>query len=404
MKRLLLIVTALGVGALLVWNFLPRSPAWTNEHRALVATPELEVVRTGHLRSARLAQVTADRVYASEDLFLFAGGHGDDGLSSTITYEQPVGAIARVKHVLGRMRLARMLRGYMGADRLVQLGTGTVVMSYKGALYRATQGGEAFDKVFTLPDGIDIHPLAMTRDASDNVYFGEFFEAKPGRIASVWKGTDDGRTWQKVYTYPVDQIGHIHTIVYDRFRGRLWIATGDLDQQSEIAWTDDGFATLHLLVRGSQDYSTCNLIPLPDGLVWATHGSVARGKVMRYDFGADKVETLADINRAIWFATNLQDGTLALGTVYEPLAPISTADALPKEIALMVSRDGRRWTEVEKFAAVASNEHLGASIGYLAPGNADANVLYYTPFSVEGADNNSVLRYEIHWRAPAGTQ
>ncbi len=404
MKRLLLMVAALGAGAFVVWNFLPRHPAWVDEHVVVASTPEVEVVRTGHLRSLRVAQVSADRVYASEDLFLYAGGHGDDGFSSALTYDEPEGALGRVKHLVGRTRIARMVRGYMGADRLTVLGSGTLVMNYKGALYRAPKGSTSFEKVFTLPDGIEIHPLAMTHDAADIVYFGEFFEAKPGKIASVWQGADDGRTWRKVYTYPVDRIGHIHTIVYDRFRNRLWIATGDLDDQSEISWTDDAFTTLHLLVRGSQDFSTCNLIPLPDRLVWGTHGSVARGKVMGYDFRTEKVETLAEINRAIWFATNLQDGTLALGTTYEPIAPISTADALPKEIALLVSQDGRRWTEVEKFGAVASKEHLGASIGYLAPGNADTNVLYYTPFSVEGADNNSVLRYEVHWRAPAGAQ
>lgn len=76
--------------------------------------------------------------------------------------------------------------------------------------------------------------------------------------------------WDEVYSFPSNMVTHIHNIVYDRYRKRYLIMTGDEDQESAIWQAEIDFSQVKPIVIGQQRYRACVAYPVPDGVYYAT--------------------------------------------------------------------------------------------------------------------------------------
>ncbi len=81
---------------------------------------------------------------------------------------------------------------------------------------------------------------------------------------------DNGESWQVVYTFPKGNINHVHGLFYDKYTQRVWGRTGDRENECIIGYTDDEFQTFYEVLRGGQEYRSCQLFFYKDFIVYAT--------------------------------------------------------------------------------------------------------------------------------------
>src|SRR5690606_32225381 len=105
-------------------------------------------------------------------------------------------------------------------------------------------------------------PMALCT-VEDTVYYGEYrsnggFSGDSERTPiHVWRSTK-GDTFEKAWQFT--NVRHIHAISHDPFTNRIWVTTGDRDEESALWYTDDNFATLHKFIGGSQQYRAIQLL------------------------------------------------------------------------------------------------------------------------------------------------
>lgn len=99
--------------------------------------------------------------------------------------------------------------------------------------------------------------------------FGEHRGQNIRNAAHVYCSRDGGRSFDILYTFPRGTIRHIHSILNDPYRpGRIWITTGDEDDESHIHYTDDYFRSLTEFKGGSQTYRVTDLFFSEDYIYW----------------------------------------------------------------------------------------------------------------------------------------
>jgi hypothetical protein len=300
----LVILGALAVAALLWWPF-PRvveaEPSASEAHPA---------VRTSADRI--LAVLFHDgTLYALEDHFLYASA--DTGR----TYRQ-IGRLpktgdrsptALLRDRVARTEIVRDRRRYAGPRRLAVLSTGTILVFYDH-VYRSTDGGRTFEAIpgtDDLPRGFPSSVGSML-GPGDTIYYGEYITEERPNTVRIVRGTDDGRTWEVAHTFEPGELFHIHAIAWDPWRRRWWVASGDVNDEPRLTYTEDNFATLEVAGCCRQPWRIVDLIITEDALFWGSDDDRDQPAIFRYDPAADSLTQLAELENPSYHAAIL-DGS-----------------------------------------------------------------------------------------------
>jgi hypothetical protein len=391
---------ALLLTGLAIANWMPRTLAWHQSSQVVFQHPEFDLVKTGELEDATLATLSPTTQFVGEARFMYRGEKeaGSFGPQTKLFRPAATSVVGRLRELVATSRIVRHFRKVSPATSAVLLRSGTLLVMYDRT-YRSTDGGRTFETVESLPLNSPQPDMWGFSEPTprDEIYFGELtFQAQP-HVVRVYKGTNDGRSWELKHTFPPGVTGHIHSIVFDRYRDRLWLCTGDTAEQSKLFYTDDDFATVHTLGEGDQGWRIMGLIPTKDALFWGSDGEPEGSNIYRYDFSSGQRTRLQHVGNPVWFGTQLADGTLALTSSYEPFIPYTAEKSPPKETALWLSRDGTAWFKTVTFPyrpdiRVGLNAVLG-----LSRANVHRGELYLSPFGP--VDRSlTVQRYEVRWK------
>jgi hypothetical protein len=144
-------------------------------------------------------------------------------------------------------------------------------LSISERLWRSTDGGQSFSVVLT---GIEVNQPLMAEDLTGTLYAGT-----RGELAEVWRSTDSGVTWVKVWDDTIRGDGltrHMHGVVIDPVTDWIYIMEGEGAGPSSVYRSKD---------RGD----TWTQIMTLDGTVnppWVPMGlAVYQG---RFYFGSDR--------------------------------------------------------------------------------------------------------------------
>lgn len=199
---------------------------------------------------------------------------------------------------------------------------------------------QCFDKSFTIPRGSK--PLNLCILPNGHIYFGEYFQNMEKKAVNVYGSKDNGRTWNIVYSFPDGSINHIHGLFYDKYTGRMWVLTGDRENECIIGYTEDEFKTFVKVFRGGQEYRSCQLFFYPDFIVFATDTQYAQNKIKCFDRKTLEIKELVDIQGSA--IKGGQVGNVSfLSTTVEP------SDVNKDKYAhIWLTKDGLHWEDVYK--------------------------------------------------------
>lgn len=216
---------------------------------------------------------------------------------------------------------------------------GMIAVAKKGLFWKSPNSGD-FQKVFAMPRGSK--PLNLCVLSNGHIFFGEYFQNMGKEDVNIYGSTDNGRSWKVVYTFPKGNINHVHGVFYDKYTKRVWVLTGDRENECIIGYTDDEFNTFHEFLRGGQEYRSCQLFFYKDFIVYATDSQYMENEIRSINRNTFEINTLARIQGSA--IKGGQTGEVAyLSTTIEPSEV--NKDCFSH---IWMTKDGINWQEVMK--------------------------------------------------------
>jgi hypothetical protein len=215
---------------------------------------------------------------------------------------------------------------------------GRMLISAKKGLFINSSDDGGFQKVFAIPRGSK--PLNICILPNGHIFWGEYFQNMDKEAVNIYASTDNGLTWRVVYTFPKGNINHVHGLFYDPYTQRIWVLTGDRGEECIIGYTDDEFKTFHVVLRGGQEYRSCQLFFYKDFIVYATDSQYMENEIRKIDRNTFEITTLARIQ-----------GSAIKGGQTRNVAYLSTT-VEPSEVNndrfshIWITKDGQNWEDV----------------------------------------------------------
>lgn len=213
---------------------------------------------------------------------------------------------------------------------------GRIAVAKKG-LFLPQKGSKLFEKCFTMPRGSK--PLNLCIAPSGNIYFGEYFQNMEKQAVNIYCSKDNAQTWHIAYTFEAGNINHIHGLFFDKYTNRIWVATGDRENECIIGYTEDEFKTFHEVFRGGQENRTCQLFFYKDFIVFGTDTQYEQNVIKKFDRKTFEITELQKVQGSVIKGGQVGD-VAYISTTVEP-SKVNT----DRYAHLWVTKDGLHWEE-----------------------------------------------------------
>lgn len=210
----------------------------------------------------------------------------------------------------------------------------------KKGLFLQKQGCNTFKKCFAMPRGSK--PLNLCFAPSGNIFFGEYFQNMEKQAVNIYCSEDNARTWDIAYTFEAGNINHIHGLFFDKYTNRIWVATGDRENECIIGYTEDEFKTFVEVFRGGQEYRTCQLFFYKDFIVFGTDTQYEQNVIKKFDRKTLGITELQEVQGSVIKGGQVDDVAF-ISTTVEP-SKVNT----DRYAHLWVTKDGLHWVESYK--------------------------------------------------------
>jgi hypothetical protein len=223
---------------------------------------------------------------------------------------------------------------------LYNLPNGERLAIAKKGFFLLKQGSNRFDRVFAMPRGSK--PLNICIAPSGKLFFGEYFQNMDKQAVNIYCSDDNAQSWHITYTFPEGSINHIHGIFFDKYTNRIWVVTGDRENECIIGYTEDEFKTFVEVFQGGQEYRTCQLLFYKNFIVFGTDTQYEQNVLKKFDRNTHEITTLQEVQGSV--IKGGQVGEVAfISTTVEP----SNVNK-DKYAHLWVTKDGLHWEEKYK--------------------------------------------------------
>ncbi|MCC2820946.1 hypothetical protein LK537_26985 [Lachnoclostridium pacaense] len=137
------------------------------------------------------------------------------------------------------------------------------------------------------------------KNFQDAIVYGEYIGRTNERFnVSIYSRPLEKKEWGEKFTFPPNQIRHVHGIVPDSKNKCVYILTGDYDNESGIWITKDDFKNVDPILIGSQIYRAVFLFPLDDkSFLYATDTAMQQNYIYHCWYNKNKEEYV--INKII---------------------------------------------------------------------------------------------------------
>ena len=223
---------------------------------------------------------------------------------------------------------------------LYKLSGNVLLLVAKKGLFINNETEKRFVKCFSIPRGS--RPLNICVSPAGNIFFGEYFQNEKKSAVNIYSSDDNGRTWHVIYTFPPGNINHVHGVFYDIFTNRIWVVTGDRENECIIGYTENEFKTFVVVFRGGQEFRTCQLFFYKDFIVFGTDSQYQQNVLKKVDRKSLKITELQKLQGSVIKGGQVGDIAFVATTV-EP-SKVNT----DKWAHLWITKDGVHWEEKYK--------------------------------------------------------
>lgn len=234
--------------------------------------------------------------------------------------------------------------------RVLRLERGNVYPTRDGRLF-GLRGGSAYRFDGEVPTllfrirGDCVMNRAIAETPDGELYFGEYF-MNPSRVpVRIFRVSPDLAHFEVAAELPSPRVRHVHAIHVDRFvPGRLWLTSGDLDGESFIGASDDGFRTIEWLGDGTQVWRAVGLIFQQERICWMTDTHLVQNRIVSMDRASGRLSFHGERDASSWYQAEASDGVYLATSCVEPGPGIQT-----RHCRLMASTNATDWTTLVRY-------------------------------------------------------
>lgn len=112
----------------------------------------------------------------------------------------------------------------------------------------------------------------------DCIVYGEYIWNTEKGMVSIY--TRRNGAWEKSFSFNAGTICHIHSIVADATLNRVFILTGDSNEESGIWIAKNNFKEVYPILCGKQKFRSCVAFPMNQGLLYATDSPLESNQLL----------------------------------------------------------------------------------------------------------------------------
>lgn len=283
------------------------------------------------IKNMKVLRVEEDGLVATKGYSLFRRKTNGDKWERYAHISDGINSLFTLFPIVGRLTRSEITKCYRIKD-------GAELCIARKGIFRREANEKSMKKVFNVVRGS--RPMNICEDTDGSLYFGEYFANMEKKAVHIYKSTDNGKSWNVCYTFPEGNINHVHGIFLDPYTNRLWIATGDRENECIIGYTEDGFKTVKEVFRGGQDYRSCILFFYNDFIVFGTDSQYQKNVLKCFDRQTLELKVLHELQGPVIKGTQIGD-VAVISTDVEPSEVNKTKNAYT-----WFTRDGLHWEEL----------------------------------------------------------
>ena len=220
---------------------------------------------------------------------------------------------SKTKAIIRKRRIHPFYESMLLIERLLRIGPRAAVFlsiekmiySDHGLIYRYDILDDKINVEHKFSKGMN-NPLqfckTLFQEGEDcEILYGEYIWNTDKGPVSIWRRNEKEK-WEEIYQFPPNTITHIHNIIYDKYREKYIILTGDEDSESAIWQASRDFSQVDRLVGGEQKYRACVAFPTRAGLIYATDTPLESNRLM-YLNTKSETEKIQDIPGPVIYGT-----------------------------------------------------------------------------------------------------
>ncbi len=283
--------------------------------------------------------------------------------------------------MLARFRLpSRAFR--LGLRSLRKLKSGTVLVIASRKIFRLRDG--KFEVTYSFRRGLGPLREGWCEDEKGNCYLGEYFlNNKRDAPVQLLKSEDDGQLWRVIRS--LSNIRHIHCVQFDPFGKRIWLGTGDRDNESGISFSEDEGETWTEIGSGEQMFRAVSLLSTEDHVYWGSDAPTKQNYIYRYVRQSGEIEKLAAVDGPVHYSAILENGIKLFATTAEGDSEGKSAE-WDKKAHIWASKDGTHWEDLISWEKDRWPYILGYGRVLFAHGRYKNN-LYFTTQCLKKVNN-----------------
>lgn len=169
------------------------------------------------------------------------------------------------------------------------------------------------------------HPLnflSMLEFGKEEIYWGDYGDNCLSEEINIYKYTKE-KGAVIVFTFAPGIIKHVHNIIYDKWRDRFFVLTGDFGEKVGIYTADRDFKKVEPFLIGREDFRAVQGVVFENCIAWVTDAVLHENHLFYYDFNSKELKKKQDINGSVIYGCSINDGLL-FSTTVEPFPSSSS--------------------------------------------------------------------------------
>lgn len=209
------------------------------------------------------------------------------------------------RRLAARVRLAQRALRYMYYN-VLPLADDSLFVTFGRQIGKFVDG--AWQPVTGLKRPTRVLRSGCARTPDGDVYFGEYIGNVDRGEIHIYRLPAGETELQVVHTFAPKEIRHVHGVYQDPFDpSRLWLGTGDLESECQVATTTDGFRTLDVVGTGDETWRCVSLAFTKEFVYYGSDGEFAQNYLYRIDRDSGARTQLAAVDGPVYYAASTGD-------------------------------------------------------------------------------------------------
>jgi len=259
-----------------------------------------------------------------------------------------------------------------------------IIIIYQGVVYSSING-EKPAKIFKLEHGRNVLHNSLAKTPEGCLIFGEYYGNNNQDPVNIYRINLSNFDWDIPYTFKSGEIRHVHSCLWDKYSQKIWIFTGDFQDECRVYETGTSFEDFEIIGAGSQQWRAVSAFFTTDFVYWIMDSPLETSCLIKFNRKTKTVESLQDFPGPVYYSIEFEDGGYMVATTHEPGPSVTDNSA-----HIFFSNDLENWEELVSF------EHDGLSMKYLkygiigfATGYQTKNEFYFFCEAIKHMDGKS---------------